>query len=229
MRDVPVLWTYQPRPGRLVRAFTEFGVLGKIGVNSAGVGIHFNILRHDTDHAEIGVPVHLVARRILDEATDVAEATEIARSARTSASTVITVADFDGVRGQARSLEVCPAGVGVVPAGTDGVLLHTNHFLDPALTTGEKLGLDNPGTYDRLKHLRARVDDLLADDLTARAKAMLGHGPDGAPVCAHADPAEPFHERSETLATISLDLAGHRLHVHRGGPCRVGPGTWQTL
>jgi isopenicillin-N N-acyltransferase-like protein len=229
MHDVPLLWTYQTRPGHVVRTFTEFGVLAKIGVNSAGVGVHFNILRHDSDHAEIGVPVHLVARRILDEATDVAQATEIARSARTSASTVITVVDFDGVRGRVRALEVCPAGVGVVPAGADGVLLHTNHFLDPALTAGERLGSERPGTYDRLKHLRARVDDLRAGDPTARAKAMLGHGPDGAPVCAHADPAEPFHERSATLATISIDLAGHRLHVHRGGPCQVTPDTWQTL
>jgi isopenicillin-N N-acyltransferase-like protein len=57
---------------------------------------------------------------------------------------------------------------------------------------------------------------------------VLSHGPDDAPVCAHADPAEPFHQRWETLATISLDLAEARLLVHEDGPCQVSPETWQT-
>ncbi|WP_234106949.1 C45 family autoproteolytic acyltransferase/hydolase, partial [Streptomyces venezuelae] len=38
-----------PRAGRTVKLFTEFGVPGKIGVNSAGLGVHFNILFHATD------------------------------------------------------------------------------------------------------------------------------------------------------------------------------------
>ncbi|MFD0903402.1 C45 family autoproteolytic acyltransferase/hydolase [Actinomadura sediminis] len=39
MRGGSVLWEY----GR-VRTFTEFGVLAKIGVNRAGLGVHFNPL-----------------------------------------------------------------------------------------------------------------------------------------------------------------------------------------
>lgn len=221
LREVPVLWAYEPRRGRTVRTFTEFGVLGKIGVNTAGLGVHFNILRHASDTAEIGVPVHLVARRILDEATTVDEAVDLARTARTSASTAITVVTADA----AATLELCPDGVAVVPA--DGVLMHTNHFLDPTLAAGERLAVERPLTYDRLAHLQANPDGLAAVDVTARVGALLSHGPDEAPVCAHPDRSAALHERWETVATISLDLEAAAHVVHEGGPCRVDAATWQ--
>ena len=59
-----------------VRTLTEYGIVGKIGVNSAGLGVHMNILHHASDGGGDGVPVHIVARRILDEAATVAEATD---------------------------------------------------------------------------------------------------------------------------------------------------------
>lgn len=228
--DVPVVWSYEPRPRHAVRTFTEFGVLAKIGVNGAGLGVHLNILRHASDHGEIGVPVHVVARRILDEAADVETATDIARSARTSASTVLTVTGFDGEHGEVRGLELCPAGLRVVSAGTDGVYLHTNHFLHPELASGDRQDAEPPTTFERLEHLSAQAGEIVAAvDVTKRAHALLSHREDGAPVCAHAALTEPFHLRSATLATISLDLAGRRLVVHRGGPCAVTETSWQVI
>ncbi|MFD0490125.1 C45 family autoproteolytic acyltransferase/hydrolase [Saccharopolyspora spinosporotrichia] len=136
LADGMVIWSLEPRAGHRVHTFTEFGVLGKIGVNSAGLGVHFNVLRHVRDSADIGVPVHVVARRILDEASTVGEAVAIAGSARLSASSLITVATFDGERGEVRGLELSPAGVaGLEPDGT-GTFLHTNHFLDVELSAG---------------------------------------------------------------------------------------------
>lgn len=223
LRDAPLLWEYAASPDRVVRTFTEAGTLAKIGVSDAGLGVHFNILRHAGDSADIGVPVHLVARRILDEATTVGEATEIARSARTSASTVLTVVTRDA----ARVLEISPAGVGVVDPREDGVLAHTNHFLDPALATGEVHGVERPGTYARLAHLLDGSAALAAPDDTARTRAMTTHGE--APVCAHPDPALPLQERWTTLAAISIDLSAARLRVHRGRLCQVAETTWQNF
>jgi isopenicillin-N N-acyltransferase-like protein len=206
-----------------IKTFTEFGVLAKIGLNAAGLGVHFNILEHAADSDEIGVPVHILARRILDEASTVTEAVDIVRSARTSASTAITVV----TAAEAATIEVSPAGVGLVPA-EDGVLLHCNHFLDASLTGGERLGPARPGTYDRLAFLREHVDDLRTDDVTKRAVSMLSHAP-AAPVCAHPDAAVPFQERWESVATVSLDLPRGHLWAHPGGPCRVRPSTWQVI
>ncbi|TMR09617.1 peptidase C45 [Nonomuraea turkmeniaca] len=224
LRDAPMLWELEPRPGHVVRTFTEAGALAKIGVNTAGLGIHFNILRHESDSAELGVPVHLIARRILEEAATVEEAIAVAMSAPVSASTVITAVTSD----DAASIEISPAGVGVIPP-EQGVLQHCNHFLAPGLAEGERHATDRPSTYDRLQHLRDRVEELSGDDHTARALAMLSHGPDAAPVCAHPDLTQPINQRWETVATIALDLPAGRLRVHQGGPCQVTEETWQVF
>ncbi|MEV0165799.1 C45 family peptidase [Nonomuraea fuscirosea] len=225
LRDAPMLWELEPRPGHVVRTFTEAGVLAKIGVNTAGLGVHFNILRHDADTAETGVPVHLIARRILDEAATVEQAADIARSARVSASSVITAVTAD----DAASIEISPAGVAVIPPDPGGVLQHCNHFLDADLAAGERHATERPGTYDRLRHLHEHVEELSDPDLNARALAMLAHAPGAAPVCAHPDLTQPLNQRWETLATIGLDLPAGRLRVHQGGPCQVTEATWQSF
>ncbi|MGW0810172.1 C45 family autoproteolytic acyltransferase/hydolase [Nonomuraea sp. NPDC002799] len=225
LRDAPMLWRLEPRPGHVVRTFTEAGALAKIGINGAGLGVHFNILRHDTDSADLGVPVHLIARRILDEAATVEEAVAIARSAAVSASTVITAVTMS----DAASIEISPAGVAAIPPDSDGVLLHCNHFHDPALAKGQRHATERPGTYARLQHLRDHVEGLSGADLTGRALALLSHGPGDAPVCAHPDFTQPLNQRWETLATIGLDLPAGRLRVHQGGPCQVTETTWQTF
>jgi isopenicillin-N N-acyltransferase-like protein len=224
LAHVMVLRAIEVRPGRRVCTFTEFGIAGKIGVNSAGLGLHFNVLRHNEDGAGIGVPVHVVARRILDEASTVDEAAAIARSARLSASSVLTVVTADA----ASCLELSPAGVAELPA-VDGKLVHTNHFLAPSLAPGERMVPEESTTVGRLAELRSRAEALAAPDLTARATALIVHPGDGAPLCAHADPALPPHTRWESLATIGIDVAACRIDVHEGGPCRVSTGAWQSL
>lgn len=222
LRHVMLLRAIETRPGFGVCTFTEFGIAGKVGVNSAGLGVHFNVLRHESDHADIGVPVHVVARRILDEASTVDEAVRLARSARLSASTVITVVTRD----QASCLELSPAGVAELSGAT---LLHTNHFLGPELAPGERTVPEESTTRERLAALAAMAEALRSPERDVRAAALRSHREDGAPLCAHADPSLPAHARWESLATISLDVAACRIDVHEGGPCRVTPDTWQSL
>ena len=200
-----------------VRLFTELGVLGKIGVNDAGLGVHFNILHHASDRPTGGVPVHAVARRILEEARSLEEAETIARSARVSASTVITVAVNSASGQRAASLELSPAGVATVLPDHDGWLLHTNHYLDPVLVGGEATR-DPSTTYARYDHLRSRVPMLA--HLPVRERAAQFAGPKGAlaPVCFTPNPADPPHEQWTTLLTISLELAAGRLSYAPANP-----------
>ncbi|MFD5556108.1 C45 family autoproteolytic acyltransferase/hydrolase [Streptomyces sp. NPDC127068] len=212
-------------PGPTVRTFTEAGALAKIGVNDAGLGVHFNILSHRADGDGIGVPVHVVARRILERATTVAEAVDIARSARVTASTVLTVVTHDGRHADAASIEVCPAGVAVVRPDTDGYLLHTNHFLDPALALGENTP---PGasTHPRYAHLHAHRTLLADPDPQRWVDLLRAHDSDGAPVCCHPQDGLPFQLQWRTLLTVSIDVASARLRLHPGGPCTATPDTW---
>lgn len=214
-----LLLDYVPAAGRHAKLFTEFGTAAKIGANSAGLGLHFNILSHRDDTATGGVPVHAIARRIIDEADTLDDAVTIASSATVSASTVFTVTERgdDRRRPRAASIEVSPAGVAVVPPAADGWLLHTNHFLDEALAAGDTMPADST-TAERYAHLAAVAAGMTGLDPIERAAALCGAAGADAAVCMRPELNKPAHEQWETLLTISLDTASVHLDVHPGTP-----------
>jgi isopenicillin-N N-acyltransferase-like protein len=219
---------YPTTEGREVRYFSEFGILGKIGVNSDGVGVHFNILNHAEDGDGIGVPVHAVARGVLDGAGTLEEAVAIALSAEVTASTVLTIVSTSEAGAQAVSVELSPGGHATVLPSDSGLLLHTNHFLDDRLAAGELIP-DTSSSYRRLDRLRERRTSLSSSEALDRVAGMLIHEADGAPVCCHPDPHLAFEHRWQTLLTISLDLEQSRLQFHEGGPCTATRETWQVF
>ena len=212
--------------GTRVVTFAEFGQVGKIGVNSHGLGLHFNILRHTSDGSRPGVPVHVAARYILDVATTVDEAIEVARSLTFGASSVFTVASREGdVR--TACLEVTPAGVGLIEGGEGAALSHTNHFLDSDLAAGAKPPTPGSTSPARLSFLHAQAQTLAIADPIERIGALTA-GPE-VPICARRSPELPEHEDSITKATIALDLRTPALGIHPGGPREVRADSWQTI
>jgi isopenicillin-N N-acyltransferase like protein len=101
-------------------------MLAKIGVNDAGLAVLFNILHHEADGSGAGVPVHAIARRILDAASTVDDALDIARSAPVAASSALTVAatspgsdaatSRDSVAAASRESDVAASRESVAPA-----------------------------------------------------------------------------------------------------------------
>lgn len=209
---------------------TEYGLLAKIGVNDAGVGVHFNLLNHDSDighgsgSASVrgGVPVHLLARQVLGRAASFGQAVELIGSAPVCASSVITVVTPEG----AACVEISPAGIGVIEP-SDGWLVHTNHFLDLRLASGERETLGPSTTHERDEFLRSRVKSVsgpldvvgLTELLNSHEGDDLPEG-DGAPVCRHPVDGAPTGYRTATLATVGLDPARRQAHIWSGGPCR---------
>ena len=53
-------WTIDHASGHRVDTMTEAGIVGKVGVSSAGVAVLLNILGHRDDGPPIGVPVHVL-------------------------------------------------------------------------------------------------------------------------------------------------------------------------
>lgn len=203
----------------------EHGMLAKIGVNDSGLAVLFNLLRHVSDSAGSsaahsqphgGVPVHLVAHEVLARATTVDEALEVARSAPVLGSTVLTVLTPDA----AACLELSPDGVGVVEPA-DGWLVHTNHFLDPGLATGERVTDDVTTTFEREDLLRSRVTGVVEGLDDERLVRLLdAHDADGASVCRHPIEDAQMGYRTATLATVGIDPAQRAAHISAGGPCR---------
>ncbi|TFH80307.1 C45 family autoproteolytic acyltransferase/hydolase [Pseudomonas kribbensis] len=212
--------------GMTVKLFTEFGMLGKIGVNSAGLGLHFNILHHASDNGSGGVPVHAIARRILEQARSVDEAVELARSARVSASTVLTVFAREDSKIRACSIEMSPAATAVVLPDAEGWITHTNHFLDPELSAGERTP-DASTTYARIDHVNALLTGMAEGDLVRRADAMCGAAGEEAPICFHPDLSMPATERWETLLTIGIDTEQCVLEFAAGNPKQLACNGYQ--
>lgn len=204
---------------------TEAGILAKIGVNAAGLGLLFNILGHRADPGAPGVPVHAVARRVLDSALDVAGALAIIRSAPLAASSCFTVFDAD----RAVSVEASSAGVRELPA-EDGWAVHTNHFLDERLAAGDLRTGPETDTLPRLALLRRRLAALTGADSVETIRRLLdAHEADGAPVCCHAPATGQLGTRWQTLATVVIEPAARRLSMLAGGPCQAPGHSWTVL
>jgi isopenicillin-N N-acyltransferase-like protein len=213
------VWTIELPDGHVVHTLTEYGILGKIGVSSRGIGTHLNILRHRGDGGRIGVPVHILARTMLDRAKNPGDAVAIIGSAQTSASSVFTLVG-DSVQGStAICAEVATEGPRFVAPSESGLLLHTNHFLDPHLAERDDAPRWGPDSYLRLEVLRRRMRRGVPRDRETLREAFCDHSGGPASICAHADPDGALGDRWTTLATVSLDVANAELWVWPGRPC----------
>jgi len=213
-----------PDDSRVI-TFAELGQVAKIGVNSRGLGLHFNILAHRSDGSRPGLPVHVLTRHILDRAGSVAEAAELARSVPLAASTVLTVAT-GGPEPEAACLELTPVGVAVLPGRRGELLSHTNHFLDPELGRGER-PKDGTTSHARLDYLREHADLVADPDPIRRVQSLAAA--DSVPICVRPEPGVAAHRNVETKATFTLGLEGASLGFHAGGPRDVRPQSWRTV
>ncbi|MFB6500907.1 MULTISPECIES: C45 family autoproteolytic acyltransferase/hydolase [unclassified Streptomyces] len=207
--------THEIRGGRHdVVGITEHGILGKIGVNSAGLALHFNILGHREDGVG-GVPVHLLAATVLEEAASVAEALETVRSAPVTASSSFTLFDLT----TAVTTDITPVGVFVIEP-TDGTLIRTNHFLSPVPRTAEKTELYQPDSGDR----HALVASRFARDPKPQPQdpdellEFLVSGPGEPQLCCVPDMTLLLGQRWATLATVMLDPGSRTARVVDGSP-----------
>lgn len=200
-----LLHAWSSDAGLLVKSFTEFGAQAKIGVNSAGMGLHFNILSHSSDSGEGGVPVHSIARAVLDEARSLEDARAIAESAQASASSSLTLVEDASQGPRIASLEISPLGVDLVGADNNS-LLHTNHFLAARPSPGDTIPSDSrtQERYLALEAALARAHSTGAQTAEDLAAALAGPSDCASSLCFHPDPAAAPENQWDTLLTISL-------------------------
>jgi len=208
--------------GFTVAAFTEAGIVGgKIGMNSAGLGLVINgLLSHRDDWRRLRTPFHVRTWKLLHAQT-LSDAVRIITGEERSCSANFLLGQANG-RAEVVDLETAPhAACTLVPSA--GLLAHTNHFVDPAaLQVRQPLAEEKTSTYQRaarMQHLlkegrRARM--LHAQGLRSILRDHAGH-PDS--VCRHPNPALPEEERVETVVSVLHDLTARRMYVAGGTPC----------
>lgn len=224
--EVAGLWLRVEWGDLAVLAFTEAGIAGgKIGLNSAGVGLAVNGLVSHLDRWDgEGIPFHVRTWRILC-ARGLREAVDaVGRGGAPGSANFLL-----GAAGEAVDLERAPSGAARVEP-TDGILVHANHFLAP-----ERLGVREPLAEERRStHLRqARLAEILsnaaghgplaAETVQDALRDHLGH-PDS--VCRHESPLFPSRANYATALSVVMDLHARRLAYTVGPPCR---STFRTL
>ncbi len=202
----------EPPDGPPVVTFTLTGCLGMTGLNAEGVAVCINNLT--PDDARVGVAWPALVRRMLLERTADA-ALQVLMDAPLSSGHNYLIADESAVYnvettgGQKR---VTARRTGASAAG-EGVIFHTNHYLDPDLVALQKPL--HPATttherYDALCRLLASAPESLEE-----LKAVLGSH-DGYPrsVCSHVGGDEP--SASKTCGGVICDLKGRRMLAQSG-------------
>jgi isopenicillin-N N-acyltransferase-like protein len=196
----------------------EAGLLAKTGMNSSGIGLTTNALVTDSDAGEPGVPYHLVLRAILD-AENLSDAYSAVQRGFRSSSANYMVASADGV---AADIEAAPGDFSrlFLTFATDGVLLHTNHFVSPAFD-GRDVSLwvmpDSPFRLERLRSAVAGTGTPLSISDFRTFLADHANHPSG--VCCHPDERMDRLERGATVASVLMDLDGRRMWLADGHPC----------
>lgn len=157
--DLFVICIYQQPDGHQILQMTEPGLIGKVGLNSSGLGVCLNFLPGRNN--DIGIPVHLLLRTVLDCKT-IEEARERINNAPSASFSNLMAGDKQGRYFDIELKKLKKFSV----AYPDMVPIHTNHYLaDP-----------NPPAKDSLDPVeKTLVEDsmvryLQADKLTTDNK-----------------------------------------------------------
>ncbi len=218
-----LLRTRQP-DGFAVVAFTEAGIVGgKIGMNSAGLGLVVNgLLSNRDDWARRRTPFHVRTWEILHARTLDAAVHVITREERSCAANFL-IGQSNG-RAVIVDIEAAPEATCML-APVDGILTHTNHFTDPdSLGIWQPLAEEKTSTYQRAARIQRLLEEgKAAGTLHARGLMTILRDHDGSPesVCRHPNDRLPKEERVESVVSVLEDLTARRMYVAAGPPCHA--------
>ncbi|MDX6513737.1 MAG: isopenicillin-N N-acyltransferase like protein [Gaiellaceae bacterium] len=195
----------------------EAGLVGKLGFNSAGVGVAANALISGLDHGDVGVPFHVILRGILN-ATTIEEAVSAVVRARRASSANYVIASATGV---CVDLETAPGGVETVFIlhPVDDLLGHSNHFTC-SVAFEDITAVEWPDTHPRLsamsEQLQKRRGSLTRESATEVLKDHVGY-PDS--ICRHVKEEDHPVEHDCSVASWVIDLTERVASVCAGPPC----------
>jgi isopenicillin-N N-acyltransferase-like protein len=184
---------------------TEPGIIGKIGLNSNGVGVCLNFLRIDKRFD--GIPIHILLRAILDSEDIHGAEVQVRKSGYGKAGNVLV---GDGL-GNAFDVEFAgDESFDLAPQGE--VFIHTNHYLKKPLNPRTETFMSSYSRIDCAKQNLQDVDNLSVD----KVKEVLSDRSNQAfPIFRPYIPDADIKDCG-TVATIIMDLAGKQMHLRKG-------------
>jgi isopenicillin-N N-acyltransferase-like protein len=193
-----------------IAMITEGGIIGKIGLNSRGVGVCLNAIRaRGVDAPKL--PIHLALRAAL-ESPSAAQAALQLEDEGVAGSAHILVADGQSAVG----LEATVKGIKRIGADDKGLIVHSNHLILEHPGVDEPMWLkDSPVRLDRMRKLMSKV---VADsEPTLPSLAALLEDQEGYPSGINRQQLEG-KDTIQTLFSITMDLKVAKAAVTFGRP-----------
>ncbi|KAK4995270.1 hypothetical protein LTR66_004886 [Elasticomyces elasticus] len=205
----------------VITMITEAGIIGKIGLNSAGVGVCLNAIKaHGISYTRM--PVHL-ALRVALECDDRDEFQAIVAKEGVAAASHILVADALsgglGMETSAKDIRYIVQGMKDEVSGRtplDGIVTHTNHYLVPHRDIAEVLDL--PDSIMRFQRVGELVEMAKAEGKEPEIGMIEGILKDEQGWPASINREETNGCQSETLFSVVMDLKRRKAIVKLGRP-----------
>ncbi len=200
-RELTVLLSIKLDNGNTILTFAEAGMLGKVGMSSAGFGVAFNYLYPDGPLN--GLPIHALLRSLL-EASSFDEATEmLSTSEYVGTSGNILLADASG---RAADYELSGTKTTLVPLSGQ-FLVHTNHYLGGTANDPEAGAGFLHNSFARY----ARAQEIISNktttyDLNAAKALLLDREAGDGMLCRDFIPEDPGDMPSGTIASIIMSI-----------------------
>jgi isopenicillin-N N-acyltransferase-like protein len=216
VRDSCLLWEIRQNKHPAILCLTEAGIVGgKMGFNSAGIGLCINALYSNLDRREIGVPFHITCREILN-AKILSEAISAVTLAKRSCSCNFLIACGNE---EVIDLEATPNDVGF-GFPSEGITTHANHFIT-RVNVGDQGKLQFPNTLLRDMRMRrfllSRKKEI---DIGFLQQVLTDHFNYPDSICCHPNIEVHPMEQFQTNATVIIDLDEFKMIFAKGPPCQ---------
>jgi isopenicillin-N N-acyltransferase-like protein len=192
--------------GHTIRMVTEPGIIGKIGMNSAGIGVCLNIL---TLGQELdGLPVHIVLRALLDCRSFDSAKSLLQEQGKGKASNII-VADEDG---NGVDIEFCGDRFFLLEPEED-FLLHTNHYLGEAINSPHCA--DFASSYARFDKAKTLLESNKERSVAQLCRLLSDESDSELPIYRQYVADDSVHELG-TVCSIVMSLAQQKMFIRKG-------------
>ncbi|CEM03365.1 unnamed protein product [Vitrella brassicaformis CCMP3155] len=233
LEDLVVLMLMDKPDGSQIMMLTEPGIIGKIGMNSAGVGVTLNLLTEKAPAPppgtvpppNYGVPIHIILRMVLDSHSvgdALAKLRALPQRMRDTASCII-MADRTSTCHMLEFSRETMDEIKCLPA-TDkcpsrpfshSIPFHTNHYLGCGLqnqVTGSE------SSYARFHTLDGLLQQLSGPPLLPDIHKMLADRSNAEYPIQRPYKLDTYELMSGTISTIIMDLHRGVFHLTRGNP-----------
>lgn len=208
VEELAVILDIEKEDGPRILTMTEPGMIGKIGMNSCGLGVCLNFMLID-DYNAHGVPLHVLLRAILESESMEKALAAIKPHLAGKAGNILISAE----NGEAADIELAGEDFFLIPV--EDLFVHTNHYLTK-IKNPLQLFPHTFGRYDRAKKLLGVVNHASVESMKQILKDTDN---EQWPICRKRF-SHPLltDDTSITVCSIIMDLKNLKFHITRGNP-----------